>query len=423
MQKNIAHNTKSSLYTIAILFMCSLFASLGNYLYYPLTASLLTKEDFWVFMSLLALSNIVGFSSSGFSIYINKLVSENIHAPQYIQTIYNYYFQRVFILSLGLFGIFCIFSIPISSYLKISSPLLVVFSSLWLIAMSLLLVTEWIGKWKQLFWFLWVNYIFNAYIKLLIWWILILLWFNIYWAVSWLILWSFLSFIFCVWILDKNYHITLQKKFLKVWEIHTPHEQNKNYIYFIIMSIYVWLIMNVDILLARNIFSESVSSLYALISIVGKIILFLLLAIETVYYSKILSETWKWMKKKLLFQAWLSMGTIIGWALIVCVLFWRYFISLLQFDTSTIQVLLWNILFYGMCIAISFILKFIIQVKKELIFPICWINICVLVFVSYFFWKESLVDFSYSLALGNSLWLIICGSVFYMYKKDIYETV
>ena len=80
---------------------------------------------------------------------------------------------------------------------------------------------------------------------------------------------------------------------------HIPGERNtniflqdlKNQKYelmgFILNSVFFALLMNSDILIVKNIFDAKIAGRYAALSVIAKFLLFLLLAVETVYYSQV----------------------------------------------------------------------------------------------------------------------------------------
>lgn len=405
---------------VIFLFWCSLFASLGNYLYYPLSMFLLSSEDFGIFMSILSLTNIIGFSTSGFSVYINNITIKIKNDSQAIRQMYWYFLKQMFAFSVVIFWLFILLSPLLSEYLRIPANTILLFSLLGIIPMCLLLVTEWIWKWKELFWFLGLNYIVNAYAKLIIWWILMFCGFGIYAAVGWLVFGSSLCFAFCIFFLYKQHkilpHFTSENKkraFWLRWEKHS-------FMYFCLSSLYIWTLLNIDILLARNIFLEAQSNLYAQMSIIWKVVLFMLLSIETVYYSKVLSSKLK--KQSQLLLQWLSvMGIITLASLVMVEILWNTIVNLFSWPYFSLALLQWNIILYLSCIILSFLAKLLVNRGLTIVIGYMLLHILILIMSSYTIWTHSLFSYIVSITLSNMIAIVMSSCILLFSEKRNYE--
>jgi O-antigen/teichoic acid export membrane protein len=68
---------------------------------------------------------------------------------------------------------------------------------------------------------------------------------------------------------------------------------------FVLVSVGFALLMNIDVIIARNIFDDQTSGLYAGLAVFAKFLVFLLLSIETVYYGQIMEHRGKAFPKHL----------------------------------------------------------------------------------------------------------------------------
>lgn len=80
--------------------------------------------------------------------------------------------------------------------------------------------------------------------------------------------------------------------------------------------------MNGDVILAKNLFDATTAGIYGAVSVVGKFIIFLGAAIETVYYPKIIQHSsahqvpFAWLKNPSLLLVLAMIGGVIGIALL-----------------------------------------------------------------------------------------------------------
>jgi O-antigen/teichoic acid export membrane protein len=186
--------------------------------------------------------------------------------------------------------------------------------------------------------------------------------------------------------------------------------------YFFWVSIVLAMLMNVDVVLVNSFLSKEIAGIYAWISVLAKFILFIIGAIETVFYPKIIGSTGRDFIKHLA-DGSIYMVLAVGGALFCTFLLWKIGLSLLPHNLSSYAfictVLVAIFWFYAI---IAFYAR-ILTAKK--IYSHIFINsAAILLFFIYGLFSTQGNIQSYTL----SLWVLMLGcsmSIFLSLYKEI----
>lgn len=379
---------------------------LVNYFYHPLMLRYLTIQEYGTFATLVSLFNILGVLTAWISFFLNREISKNVNDLNYVKSIFVNWLKVFFLVWIISYLIYLIF-IP---FLKIS--LKIQDTSLFLIVwLTLILSFVWVNisaslMWLKKFKLLSILSIINPFIKLWLGFLFLLLWYKVFWAIFAFALSSFIWLLFAFYLIVKslkNYKVNFNSKFL----LKDFWKQKKDIFSYVVLLALTAFFMNIDILLARNIFNETVSGYYAWISMMWKFMIFALASIETVYYPQVMEISqdlidWKIDKKyliinpiKMYFVLWI-IGIIVNlflWKMIL----WILKPWLVEYFNSYLLLLiffLWFALF-------SFLSKILIGLNKYKINWVIWFFLILLFVLVKIFWNISL-----NMYIAIYIWII-----------------
>ncbi len=379
---------------------------LVNYFYHPLMLRYLTIQEYGTFATLVSLFNILGVLTAWISFFLNREISKNVNDLNYVKSIFVNWLKVFFLVWIISYLIYLIF-IP---FLKIS--LKIQDTSLFLIVwLTLILSFVWVNisaslMWLKKFKLLSILSIINPFIKLWLGFLFLLLWYKVFWAIFAFALSSFIWLLFAFYLIVKslkNYKVNFNSRFL----LKDFWKQKKDIFSYVVLLALTAFFMNIDILLARNIFNETVSGYYAWISMMWKFMIFALASIETVYYPQVMEISqdlidWKIDKKyliinpiKMYFVLWI-IGIIVNlflWKMIL----WILKPWLVEYFNSYLLLLiffLWFALF-------SFLSKILIGLNKYKINWVIWFFLILLFVLVKIFWNISL-----NMYIAIYIWII-----------------
>ncbi len=383
-----------------------------NYIYHPVMLNFLTIEEFWVFWSLLWMFNILGILTVWLILFLNKEVSKNIDNKLKIKFIFYESAKLLLVLSVILYIIYLLFSWVIANFLKIDDILLV--SIVWFsIVIWFLTISEHsVMRWLKKFEFLSIVSILSPIFKLLIGFILVFLWFQLYWAIIWFILWGIFSLIISFMYLYIYFKNTKQ-----IWNtknlINDFKNNKKDIINFFFVSLFFAILMNIDVILAKNLFDETTAWKYAWLSVLGKFLIFLLLSIETVYYGQIMEYKKENTPKHLIKNPIFLILIVSIVALIFNFFLWEFILSILKEElANNLYIYLLILVYYSLLAFISFFSKILIGWNKYLVNYIMWFLSILLILLIYIFWN-SLVNFVYCFIFIWILGTFLTWIIFY----------
>lgn len=408
---------KNNYFNIFLISWSWLIWWLLNYIYHPLMLKYLTLEQFWEFWSLVWIFNILGFFVSWFIYFLTREISKNLDDKDKVKSIFLESSKILFIIWVFIYFCFLLSSFFISWFIWVEKTLLfivwinVIFSFLWASTSAILM-------WYKKFEFLWFQNILNPFLKLLLWFILVYFWFEVYGAVFWFIfswiLWFWISFIYILNFL-KNYKNKNTTK-----EIFIDFLDNKKSILnFFFTAISFWFLMNIDVILAKNLFPSDIAWIYAWISVLWKFLIFILMSIETVYYWQIMEYKKENLPKHLLINPIFLITLCWSLAIIVNIFIWKYLLLMLKPELADYTNYYLLILFYYFLLAfISFFSKILTWWGNYIVNFIMGFISIILISLVYIFWKLTLLDFILSLIISWTIWVIFIWFYFFInYKK------
>lgn len=373
-----------------------IIAGLLNYIYHPIILNYISIEEFWEFGSLVWILNILWILTTWLILFLNKEVSKNINDLEKIKYIHIETSKTFFYIWLIIFIIYILFIPLISVFLKIDSYLIIFITWIWIILSFVWISYNAILRGLKKFEILSFLTILNPIIKLVLWFWLVILWYWIYWAIYPFIMSSILATIYSYY-----YLYTYFKDIKSRWkskDLINDFKKNKNEIFhFFLISLFLTFLINIDTILAKNIFDAKQAWIYAWVSVLWKFLIFLILSIETVYYGQIMEYKKEETPKHLLINPTvLILITFLVW-LISNIFIWWFILKILKAELVDYKnIYIYTIVFYWLVAFISFFSKVLIWWWKFYVNYIMLLLCILLVFVTYTFWKTSLEYFIYN---------------------------
>lgn len=266
MKKRLSEVIKHPLFSGSmIMIIGSNVVSFLNYLYHLVMVKLLTPSSYGELVALLSLIGFLGIISSSLNLVVIKFVSAAKSTDE-IKGIVSWFNSKVFAFSLAIFLLITFLSPLISSFLKIENNLLVVLIALLsILGLASLLyksVLQGLLKFQQMI----ASMFVESGLKLILGIVLVYAGFSVGGALAGLVVASFVGFFLSRFFI---------RQFLKTSE-RKPNIKSM-FLYSLPVSIQYLSITSLfssDILLIKHFFSPHDAGIYAIISTLGKIILF-----------------------------------------------------------------------------------------------------------------------------------------------------
>ncbi|MBI3103895.1 oligosaccharide flippase family protein [Candidatus Daviesbacteria bacterium] len=266
MKKRIYEIVKHPLFSGSMIMVIGSNAiSFLNYLYHLIMVKLLDPPSYGELVALLSLIGLLGILSSSLNLVVTKFVSA-AKGDSEIRGIVNWFNSKIFIFSLVIFLLIVLFSPFISSFLKIENNLLVILIALpSLLGLASLLyksVLQGLLKFQQMI----LSVFVESGLKLILGAVLVYAGFSVGGAVAGLVVASFVGFFLSRFFI---------RNFLQVSE--KGPDIKSMFLYSLPVTIQYLSITSLfssDILLIKHFFSPHDAGIYAIISTLGKIILF-----------------------------------------------------------------------------------------------------------------------------------------------------
>ncbi len=391
-----------------------------NYVYHPIMLQYLTIEQFWEFWSLVWIFNLLWVLIVWLGLFLNKEISANLENKEKIKYIFLESFKLLWLIGLILYIIFIFCSPLIWDFLKIDDYKIIILVGL-IIVLSFMWASEWATlKWLKIFGLIWFNSISWPLIKLLVWFILIYHWFSLYWAIIWFITSSIITFF-----ISLLYILFYFRKVNKVWttkELIKDFYKNKRQILnFFLVSSFFAVLMNIDVIIVKNIFDDKTAWIYAWIAVISKFLIFLILSIETVYYWQIMEYSKKKVPIHLIKNPLILMILVSILAIFVNYFVWWFVLKIVKEELSDYTyIYLLSLIYYSLLAFISFFVKILVWWWKYYINNILWLLTMWLFVVIYTIWNSSLESFIYSFISVWIVWVIVSWIAFFReYRNSI----
>jgi hypothetical protein len=175
--------------------------------------------------------------------------------------------------------------------------------------------------------------------------------------------------------------------------------------------------MNADILLAKNIFDNTNAWIYAALSVIWKLVLFIVFSIETVYYPIITKE--KFIDKFRIFKLWILYLFVLLSSLVFFYFFWEKILYIFKPWFEKYLNLIYIILIYCSIIwFISLMVKILIAFEKYIINYLILFYLSIFIVSIYIYNIKDLYDFAYLLWVNILITLIISLWSLFSIKKN-----
>lgn len=392
-------------------------AWLLNYIYHPIMIKFLTLEEFWEFWSLVWIFNIFWILIVWFVLFLNKISSQKLEDKSQLKFLFNNSNKIFFIIWFIIYLLFLAFTPIISKFLYIESYKIVLIT--WL---SIIIWFIWIGVNSILrsikrFDLIWIMQLVWPLIKLFFWVVLVYLWYWIFWAIWWFILSGFLSFLIG-YIYLKRYFYNVSESW-NIKEFFSFFNNSKIEIFhFFIVSLIFAILMNIDVILVKNIFDADTAWIYAWISVLWKFLIYLLLSIETVYYWQIMEYNKENLPNHLIINPIVITIVTVILAIVFNLFFWEFILKILKpefVEFKNIYIL--NLLYYSTLVFISLFTKILIWWWKFFINYLFLILTTLIIALVYLFWTWSLLSFTLVFLISWALLSLISWVLFYIELK------
>src|SRR3989344_1718284 len=233
-----------------------------NFLFQFSMARLLPIKEYGIIVTLFAMIYILGIFSESISTIITKYSTTEKNKGK-LKNILHRSLRKAIRISFLAFFVYLIIAIPLGSLLKI--PYLALsLNGLMIIASFLLPVTRGIMQGRKMFTKLGINLIAESSIKIILAIALVIFSFKFYGAIIATVISSFIAFIFSYYSLRDIINSKEKQAIVKNIYLYSKP------VFFVTAVILIF--YNLDVIIARIVFSEDLSSKYAIASILAKVI-------------------------------------------------------------------------------------------------------------------------------------------------------
>lgn len=367
----------------------TLISGFLSYLYHPLMIRYLSIEEFGIFASLLSLLNIFLVLIIALGLFYTKEVAKYISDLGYSKWYRDTSIKIIRYVSLSIFWALFVLSPLLWIYLDI--PFYYVLP-LWLTIIYSFYAVINNAFFQNLWKFSFIAFVISssAILKILIWFTCVVLGFNVFWALWWVILSQIAMFYIGNIFLNKFFKRIDSKESSRKKVLSSFLSQKKQILQYIATSILIALFMNIDILIVKNMFDGETAGYYAAISVLAKFLVFLGLSIETVYYPQLVKESVFPKIQILKVSAYYLVITL--WALIFFYLFWETILRLFKDGLQDYLWLIYPLLIYcGLLGYLGIIVKTLIAFERYTINYILTVLIVGLVVCLYSMWSTPLL--------------------------------
>lgn len=396
-----------------ILFLMINIFNFLNYLFHFLTARMLPPAQYGILATLMAIVYIMTIPSESIQTIIAKYSSNLSKNKDYgkLRTLVRKSFLKGLKISLILFIVY-ILLVPIISIVLNISMILLAITGLAIFAVFIMPIGRGILQGTKSFYSLGINYVSEGTIKVILAFAFISLGLMVFGAISAVILSALLAFL--ISLLSFSYLYIYKREELEIDELH---HYSLNVFFFIAT---IMILLGMDMIVAKMIFTEETVGQYAVASIIGKMIFFATISVSKSMFP-LTSEKSHLPKDsfKLLLKALSITLTISFIALIIFLLFPKPFISIL-FSNKYLEIsgliIITGLAFTFLSLS-NVLLIYTLSQKNKTSFKkiIFFMSVSLLIqFLFLYFSGSSLKTFSLSLLFSNIIIFIM--TIFFVNK-------
>jgi len=392
---------------IIIVWSSTIISGLINYFYHPIMLKFLSINEFAEFESLISLFNIIWVLTTWLTLFLVKEISRNIKNMDKVKSIYLYSNKILLWIWFFLYLLFLSITPLLKQFLHFESiwPLITVW-------FSIVLTFQMTGinavlQWTKKFNFLSLNWIIWAVLKLVCGLGFVYLWYKIYGAIWWFLL-SVLILIF----IDYIYIYQILKKFKSdgnFEEIKKDFKKDfKNIFHNFLLVFFISFFMNIDIIFAKHFFHGDMAGIYSGISVFARFLIFVGMAVETVYYPQIMEYKKLQVPKHFLKNSWVMMFLLGISAIVFVYFFWARALSIFDKSFSSyINLFLLLIVYCWIFVFFNFYSKLLIWWEDYRINYVLIIFTILLIASLYIWWNKDIYSFVYVFIANLFLLLLI----------------
>lgn len=391
---------------IIIVWGSTIISGLINYFYHPIMLKFLTINEFAEFESLMSLFNIIWVLTTGLTLFLVKEISRNIKNMDKVKSIYLFSNKILLWIWFLFYLLFLVITPILKNFLHFESiwPLILVWFSIVLTFQmtSINAVLQGTKKFK----FLSLNWIIWAIFKIIFWVGFVYFWYKIYGAIWW-----FLFSVSILIVIDYIYIYKILKKFKsdgKFDEIKNDFKKDfKNIFHNFLLVFFISLFMNIDIIFAKHFFNGTLAGIYSGISVFARFLMFIGMAVETVYYPQIMEYKKTEVPKHFIKNSWFMMFLLGFFAIIFVYSFWAQALSIFDKTFSAYSNLfLFLMIYWWIFIFFNFFSKLLIWWEDYRINYILVIFTPILITSLYLWWNKDIYSFVY-VFIANLLLLLL----------------
>ena len=324
----------------SLMFLAVTIFNIFSLLYQLYMVRNLSPTDYGILNSIFSILMIVSVPSGTLRTVVTKFISTFyvINDHERINLLLRSFVKKTSLFGLVIFLILIFGSRGISSFLQIASPLLIVILGVITFFSIILPLTQGCLQGLQRFGYLGLTMITNGSLKLLLGIIFVIIGFGVIGAISALAISTFitllLSFIMLVSVLPKPLALIPESFQLKSNSSYPEMNFSEIYRFFYAVAtvfLCFMVLTNIDVVLVKHFFKPLDAGYYSIAQMVGKIILFLPIAVTLVMFPKT-SELHAQAKatSHLLKKSLLYVGALCATAALICLLFPGLIIRLLS---------------------------------------------------------------------------------------------
>jgi len=375
-----------NLFSIFLLSLSAFWVGWLSYLYQFIMLKALDTASFWDFASLVWVINLLAVITTGFWLFLVKEFAQSKWANQNATIIYISIKYWLIVSSL-LYAIYIGFSWILGNYLNISSTALILITGLGILLSFTALYQNAYYQANKYFSTLSLLQFLNPLLRITLGAWMVWMWYGVIgWVLGFILPFYILFFVrfFHIRYIEVSqnswseaYSKTTEKRVVKDFL-----SQKKQILQYLATSILVALLMNIDILIVKNIFDGETAGYYAAVSVLAKFLVFLGLSIETVYYPQLVKESV--LPKIALLKVSVYYAAMTLWAVVFFILFGEMILRLFKDWLEDYISLIYPLLIYcGLLGYLSIIVKTLIAFEQYTINYLLWALIVGLVVCLY----------------------------------------
>jgi len=414
------------------MFLAVTILNILNLLYQLYMARNLSPTNYGVLNSLFSVLMIVSIPSGTLQTVVTKFISTfyiNNHYERINLLLFSFV-KKALVFGLFIFFILFLWSRTISSFLQITSPLLIVILGVITFFSIILPLAQGGLQGLQKFGYLGLAMITNGCLKLLLGIIFVSTGFGVIGAMSALAISTFIALLISFIILAS----VLPKPLVSTSDSSQNNQNNfapemnfsdiYNYFYATV-SVYLCytILTNIDVLLVKHFFSPLEAGYYSIGQMAGKIILFLPVAITLVMFPKT-SELHAQAKatSHLLKKCLLYVAALCGIAVLICFLFPNLVIRLLsgkELLECTPLVRIFSVTMFFFALVYTLLFYHLSIHRLGFIYPLVSLTVLEVLMITMF--HQSLSQVLYIIC-GNAMLLFLINAYLAFRQKEIYVT-